>query len=92
MQGLIDYYQLENPVERFLIQQVAMGMLKHYRLWNVEAAITNMEILAMQQKVKFPDVVTPPKLKLDSFDYHSSARSLKIATAKGRRNFRAANL
>lgn len=78
MQGLIDYYQPENPVERFLIQQVAMGMLKHYRLWNVEAAITNMEILAMQQKVKFPDVVTPPKLKLDSLnDYQEQRAPLK---------------
>lgn len=49
-----------------------MGMLKQYRLWNVEAAIANIEILKVQREAKFPDVVTPPKLKLDSLnDYHS---------------------
>lgn len=87
VQGLIDYYQPENPVEQFLIQQVAMGMLKQYRLWNVEAAIANIEILKAQQSVKFPDVVTPPKLKFDSLnDYHSSAHSAKTTTNKGKGN------
>lgn len=55
----------ESPVEHFLIQQIAMGMLKQYRLWNVEAAIANIEILKAQNSTRFPDVVTPPKLKLD---------------------------
>jgi hypothetical protein len=85
VQGLIDYYQPESPVEHFLIQQVAMGMLKQYRLWNVEAAIANMEILAVQQKVKFPDVVTPPKLKLDAFnDYQEQRTPLKELLQKER--------
>ncbi len=85
VQGLIDYYQPESPVEHFLIQQVAMGMLKQYRLWNVEAAIANMEILAVQQKVKFPDVVTPAKLKLDAFnDYQEQRTPLKELLQKER--------
>ncbi len=49
IQGLIDQYQPENPVEHFLIQQVAMGMLKQHRLWTVEAAIANIEILKAKQ-------------------------------------------
>jgi len=85
VQGLIDYYQPESPVEHFLIQQVAMGMLKQYRLWNVETAIANREILAVQQKVKFPDVVTPPKLKLDAFnDYQEQRTPLKELLQKER--------
>lgn len=61
-----------------MIQQVAMGMIKQYRLWNVEAAIANIEILKAQQSVKFPDVVTPPKLKLDSLnDYQEQRTPLK---------------
>lgn len=49
VQGLIDQYQPETPVEHFLVQQVAMGMLKQYRLWTVEAAIANLSILKAQQ-------------------------------------------
>lgn len=85
VQGLIDYYQPESPVEHFLIQQVAMGMLKQYRLWNVEAAIANIEILKAQQSVKFPDVVNPPKLKLDSLnDYQEQRTPLKELLKKER--------
>lgn len=85
VQGLIDYYQPENPVEHFLIQQMAMGMLKQYRLWNVEAAIANIEILKAQQSVKFPDVVTPPKLKFDSLnDYQEQRTPLKELLTKER--------
>lgn len=85
VQGLIDYYQPENPVEHFLIQQVAMGMLKQYRLWNVEAAIANIEILKAQQSIKFPDVVNPPKLKLDSLnDYQEQRTPLKELLKKER--------
>lgn len=61
VQGLIDHYQPESPVEHFLIQQVAMGMLKQHRLWSVEAAIANIEILKAQESCKFPDVVIPSK-------------------------------
>lgn len=69
-----------------------MGMRGQYRLWNVEAAIANIEILKAEQSVKFPDVVNPPKLKLDSLnDYHSSAHSPKRTTKKGKGNSREAN-
>jgi len=39
VQGLIEHYQPENSVEHFLVQQVAMGMLKQYRLWNLDRQI-----------------------------------------------------
>jgi len=85
VQGLIDYYQPESPIEHFLIQQVAMGMLKQYRLWNVEAAIANIEILAVQRAAKFPDVVTSPKLKFDSLnDYQEQRTPLKELLQKQR--------
>lgn len=60
MEGLIDQYQPDNPLEHFLVQQVAMAMVRQYRLWNVEAAIANVAILEAQQKHRFPDRITPP--------------------------------
>jgi len=59
VQGLVDHYQPESPIEHFLIQQVAMGMVKQHRLWNVEAAIANIQILKAQKDSQFPDHVTP---------------------------------
>ncbi|MFB2833260.1 hypothetical protein [Floridanema evergladense] len=78
IQELINYYQPENPVEHFLIQQVAMGMLKQYRLWNVEAAIANLAILKQQQENNFSDVVIPPKINLDDFGYLEQRVPLKL--------------
>lgn len=75
IQGLIDHYEPENPVEHFLVQQVAVGMLKQYRLWSVESAIANIEILKAQQLAKFPDMVTPPKANLDTFDQYVEKRT-----------------
>lgn len=66
VQGLIDQYQPANVVEHFLVQQVAMGMLKQYRLWSVEAAIANLEILTAQRSAQFPDVITPPEYQINS--------------------------
>lgn len=62
VQGLIDQYQPENPVEHFLVQQVAMAMVRQYRLWNVEAAIANLEVLKAQRAARFPD---PKRLELE---------------------------
>ncbi|MEP0873192.1 hypothetical protein NDA01_25860 [Trichocoleus desertorum AS-A10] len=75
VQGLIDQYQPETPVEHFLVQQVAMGMLKQYRLWSVEAAIANVEILKAQRLARFPDVVIPAEVELDSFDKYREKRT-----------------
>jgi hypothetical protein len=41
-----------------------MGMFKQYRLWSVESAIANIEILKAQRLAKFPDRVTPPEIDL----------------------------
>lgn len=73
-QGLIEHYQPENPVEHFLIQQVAMGMLKQHRLWSVEAAIANIEILKAQRQAKFPDHVVPAKMNLFDWDEFTETR------------------
>ena len=75
VQGLINQYQPENPVEHFLVQQVAMGMLKQYRLWTVEAAIANLEILRAQQQIRFPDRVVPPKIKLSELNDFEETRT-----------------
>lgn len=55
VQGLIDQYQPGNPVEHFLVQQLAMAMVRQYRLWNVEAAIANLEVLKAQRAAQYPD-------------------------------------
>lgn len=52
IQGLIDEYQPQAVTEHFLIQQVAMAMLKQYRLWSVEVAIANTSTLEIQRKSK----------------------------------------
>ena len=46
MQGLVNQYQPANPVEWHLVQQVAMAMLRQYRLWAAEAAIATQEMEA----------------------------------------------
>lgn len=55
MQGLIDQYQPQNPTEHLLVQQVAMGWLRLHRLWGVEAAIANKEVLQVQRRALYPD-------------------------------------
>jgi hypothetical protein len=84
MQGLIDHYQPENPVEHFLVQQVAMGMLKQYRLWNVEAAIANIKVLTAQKRVNFPDRVEPAKVDTEALfaDYHETRTPFKCLIDK----------
>jgi len=74
VQGLIDQYQPESPVEHFLIQQVAMGMLKQYRLWSIEAASANIEILKARKQKKFPDLVTRPEIDLNALDQYREKR------------------
>lgn len=71
VQGLVDHYSPESPVEHFLIQQVAMGMLKQNRLWNAEAASANLVMLRLQKRQQFPDHVIPASnnfLKNDFID------------------------
>ena len=59
VQSLVSEYQPQGATEYLLIQQVAMGWLRLHRLWGVEAAIVNVEILKMQLNAKFPDIVIP---------------------------------
>jgi hypothetical protein len=80
IQGLIDYYQPESPVEHFLIQQVAMGMLKQYRLWSVETAIVNIELLYRERARKFPDIVKPTKESLFSRFERSQDERIPLKT------------
>jgi hypothetical protein len=84
VQSLIEHYQPEGPVEHFLVQQAAMGMLKQYRLWSAEAAIANAEILQAQYVERFPDIVTAPEV-IDTFEKYREKRTpLKEALAKER--------
>jgi DNA repair exonuclease SbcCD ATPase subunit len=54
VQGLVDYYQPENPIEWHLVQQVAMAMVRQHRVWGVEAAITNQAMLSIEKAQKYP--------------------------------------
>ena len=60
IQGLIDEYQPETPTEHMLIQQIAMGWLRLHRLWSVEAATGNIEVL--QAKRDRMNVYHPKKV------------------------------
>lgn len=83
MQGLIDQYQPENPVEHFLVQQVAMAMVRQYRLWTVEAAIANLEVLKAQRAAKFPAPKNPEFEKLAQlFDHLASENGSPKRTEK----------
>jgi hypothetical protein len=66
---LVDHYSPESPVEHFLIQQVAMGMLKQNRLWNAEAASANLVMLKIQKHQQFPDHVIPASHNFLSNDF-----------------------
>lgn len=52
VQGLVDDYEPQTVTEHFLVQQVAMAMLKQYRLWTVEVAIATTSTLEIQRKLK----------------------------------------
>lgn len=54
VQGLIDEYQPQTPTEQLLIQQVAMGWQRLHRLWGVEAAIANLEMIRLERAAKYP--------------------------------------
>lgn len=45
VQGLIDEHQPQTPTEQLLVQQMAMAWLRLHRLWSVEAAIVNQQLL-----------------------------------------------
>ncbi|MEM6837969.1 MAG: hypothetical protein AAF609_14070 [Cyanobacteria bacterium P01_C01_bin.120] len=91
MQGLIDHYQPENPVEHFLVQQVAMGMLKQYRLWNVETAIANIKVLKAKQKADFPDQVEPPEVDTSKTyaEYRETRTPLKTLVQREKNTLKA---
>lgn len=69
VQGLIDHYQPEGPTEHFLVQQIAMGMVRQHRLWSVEAAIANVEILKAQKQAQFAELVIPGERSRMAVDY-----------------------
>lgn len=45
LQGLTEDYQPQSTIENLLIQQAAMGWLRLWRLWTVEAATINSKLL-----------------------------------------------
>lgn len=55
VQGLIDQYDPQSPIEHLLIQKVAMGWQRLHRVWNVEAAIANLEMLKDERANKAPN-------------------------------------
>ncbi|HIK15815.1 MAG TPA: hypothetical protein IGS53_11100 [Leptolyngbyaceae cyanobacterium M33_DOE_097] len=67
MQALIDEYQPQTPTEHLLIQQVSMAWLRLHRLWSVEAATANTEILTLQASIKYPPYVRLNELSTSSY-------------------------
>ncbi len=55
--SLIDEYNPQTATERMLIEQISMGWLRLYRLWNAEAAACNESMLDAQREVSFPDTI-----------------------------------
>lgn len=78
LQELVAQYQPSNPVEYFLVQQVAMGMLKQYRLWTVETAIANAKLLQSQKAIDYPDLTMSPQKE----EYVSPYREQRLPRQK----------
>ena len=49
-------YNPKGPVELLLVRQIAMGWLRLNRLWNIEAATANLEILKIHKEIEFPEI------------------------------------
>jgi hypothetical protein len=56
LQGMTNDYKPKGTVESLLVRQIAMAWLRLNRLWNVEAATGNLEILKIQKAIEFPDI------------------------------------
>ncbi|MBD2007001.1 MULTISPECIES: hypothetical protein [Cyanophyceae] len=49
--GLIEKYQPRDPIEYLLIETISMGWLRLRRLWGIEAAVGDVAILKIKQKL-----------------------------------------
>ncbi len=49
--GLIDKYQPRDPIEYLLVETISMGWLRLRRLWGIEAAVGDVGILKIKQKL-----------------------------------------
>lgn len=56
LQQLVDHYQPDGPIEWHLIQQIAMGMLKQWRVWNAEAVVGNKQVAGTTLRTQYPAV------------------------------------
>jgi hypothetical protein len=74
VQGLIDQYNPKTPVEHLLVQQIAMGWQRLHRLWGVEAAIADLEMIRLEKVHRFP--MLPPEVFEDRLSYPSAILEL----------------
>lgn len=81
VQGLIDEYQPQTPTEQLLIQQVAMGWQRLHRLWGVEAAIANLEMIRLERAAKYPAVSLTTLIE-ESGQIHQSPHSPVVLKAE----------
>ncbi|MBD1942493.1 hypothetical protein H6F50_09015 [Coleofasciculus sp. FACHB-712] len=51
MASLVEKYQPNDPIEHLLIERIAMGWLRLRRLWGVEAALGDVAILKIRQRL-----------------------------------------
>jgi hypothetical protein len=68
VQGLIDQYAPQASIEHLLIQQIAMGWQRLHRVWGVEAAIANVEMLKQQYRNKVPSLTKEPLFPTEAVD------------------------
>ncbi len=54
-QALIQEFEPQSPSEFILIQQAAMALLRLYRLWTAETALTQEVMLRFEKAKKFPE-------------------------------------
>ncbi len=81
VQGLIDEYQPQTPTDHLLIQQVAMGWQRLHRLWGVEAAIANLEMIRLERAAKYPAASLTTLIE-ETEQVHQSSHSLVVLKAE----------
>lgn len=86
IQGLVDTYQPQNPVEWHLVQQIAMAMLRQHRLWAAEAALAREQTIPEPPKpytdIKYPERFNPDEAIIEieagkKTEYHPDNRKLE---------------
>ena len=77
LQQLVDHYAPVGPVEWHLIQQIAMGMLKQWRVWSAEAIAGDQAVAAQALDAVYPEVDNAVSFG-DKTAYHPDTLKLEL--------------